>query len=112
MINDKIKDRIANKLSYYYKYAINFHEISYEKNVQASNFQTYKSSICDESALFTEYNLCLKNEKLPYAENINIKHCNDILLDVNSCTIVKNELEKVFQIRQRKYINDKYFKYI
>lgn len=110
MSNDSIKDRLYKQFTYIYKYAINFQEISYIRYVQTANFKTYCLSICNEDGLVEEYRLCINNKSIPYAENINNLKCSNLLTDIQNCQIMKNELEKVFYIRQRKYINDKFFK--
>ena len=110
MSNDSIKDILVNKFNYIYKYAINFQEISYIRHVQSANFKTYCLSICNEEGLLEEYRSCTNNKSIPYAENVNKMNCNTILSDVQNCRLIKNELEKVFNIKQRKYIYDKFFK--
>ena len=89
---------------YYYK------EISYLKQIQKTNYDTYLNSICNEDAIYNEYKACIKGldiEYIPYKQNQ--KNCDIMMMNGDSCVATKNELRKVFEIKQKKYLDSTYF---
>ncbi len=89
---------------YYYK------EISYLKQIQKINYETYLNSICNEDAIYHEYKACIKGldiEYIPY--KLPQKNCDIMLMNEKTCIVTKNELRKAFEIKQKKYIDSTYF---
>lgn len=101
-----IKQRLFDAYNHIYYYK----EISYIKQIQKVNHETYLNSICNEDGLYNEYMACTKGYELEYLPyKLNQKNCDIIEMNHTMCGVTKNELRKAFEVKQKHYINDKYF---